>query len=64
APPIPDLVDRRALLCARAELARTGPGALATAGRLYRRVLAPAASLAVAAAHLVWVLDAVASLYR
>ena len=63
-PPLPDLLERRVRLRARAELeaaAARRPGPLL---RGYRRFVEPALALGLAAGHLVWVLDAVASIYR
>jgi hypothetical protein len=63
-PPLSDLLERRVLVRARAELARSrGTGPLGRIARLLR-VLEPAAAVGLAAGHLVWVVDAVLAVYR
>lgn len=58
-PPLPDLLDRRVRTRALEELERSGRRT-----GVYQRVVEPVLSVAVAAAHLIWALDSVMSLYR
>jgi hypothetical protein len=63
-PPLSDLLERRVLVRARAEIARSSEAA--PLGRLARllRVLEPAVAVGLAAGHLIWVVDAVLAVYR
>ena len=63
-PPLPELLERRVRLRARAELEAVAARRPGRALRAYRRFVEPALALGLAAGHLVWVLDAVASIYR